>query len=89
MSMRRYTTDELYASEMGQVGIHFENGLDAVTGTFVMLEVITAATFSAITIAGASGDALTGVSFPAGTQIRGHITGFTLSAGSVIAYKGA
>jgi len=48
---------------------------------------VAAATFGVLTIANLTGDAMTGVQFAAGTEIMGNITAFTLTGGSVYAYK--
>ena len=59
-----------------------------VTGDFYAVQVVTAATFSAFTERGATGS-ITTSEVAAGTWfLNGQgITGFTLSAGSVRAYK--
>jgi hypothetical protein len=72
-------------------GIHHENfatnGATVVTGSFYGIYVYAAATFTTLTHAKSSGDALTSISFPAGTLIPGPITAFTLSAGGVFGLK--
>lgn len=72
----------------GFAGVVCETGTTAVTGSFVKIKVITAATFSTLTMTGATGDAMTGFAFPAGFEIEGPITAFTLTSGSVLAYTG-
>jgi hypothetical protein len=64
-------------------------GSTAVTGKFYAIQVLEAATFSTFTENGASGDAMTGFSVPAGTILYNGlgITAFTLSGGKVRAYK--
>jgi len=74
-------------SYYGTAGVVNETGTTAVTGEFDVIDCITATTFSLLTEVNASGDALTGTSWPAGTQLRGKFTAFTLSAGAVRAYK--
>lgn len=64
-----------------------ETGTTAVTGDFFAIQVIEAATFTTLTRPDFTGDALTGVEFPAGFVIYGKCTAFTLSAGKVIAYN--
>lgn len=70
-------------------GIINETGTTAVTGDFYAIQVLEAATFTTFTENGASGDAMTGFSIPAGTMLYNGkgITAFTLSAGKVRAYK--
>ena len=80
-------TASLELARMGQFGLVRESGTTAVTGNFWKLVVTGAATFTLLTIANSSGDAMTGFAFPVGTEIMGKITAFTLSGGSVIAYK--
>lgn len=70
-------------------GVVVESGTTAVTGDFYCIQVLADATFTTFTENAASGDAMTGFSIPAGTQLyngRG-ITAFTLSSGTVRAYK--
>ncbi len=74
--------------QAGASGCYIETGTTAVTGNFVAIEVIEAATFTTLTIANQSGDAPTGFAWPVGSVIRGNITAFTLSSGKVIAYNG-
>lgn len=71
----------------GGGGFVYESGTTPTTGPFCKIKVITAATFSAIDNSHAEGDALTSVSFPVGTVIPGLTNTFTLSAGSVFAYR--
>jgi hypothetical protein len=71
----------------GEHGAVYENGTNAVAGEFCAITVIAEATFSALTWSEQSGDNLTSVAIPAGTTIYGQITAFTLSGGSVLAYK--
>ena len=80
-------TNNIEKQSFGQAGAVFESGTTAVTGDFCAIQVIEAATLSAITWPELSGDAITGVEIPAGVTIFGQITGFTLSGGSVLAYK--
>lgn len=73
--------------ESGDASVVFESGTTAVTGNFCRIEVVTAATFSTLTCPKASGDAMTGIAFPANFAIKTPITAFTLTSGSVLAYK--
>lgn len=78
---------ETLALAMGRGGARIEAGTTARTGNFCAIQFITAGAFTALTIANSDGT-WTGVTFPAGFVIYGDITAFTLSSGSVIAYKG-
>lgn len=80
-------TASLALAEKGQFGMTYESGTTAVTGTYWMIKVVTAATFSLLTIAGQDGDTITAVEFPVGTELMGQISAFTLTSGSVYAYK--
>lgn len=71
----------------GDNGMHHESGTTPVTGSFYEIYVYSAATFTTLTMSKNTGDALTGIAFPAGTRIKGNITAFTLSSGGVFAYK--
>lgn len=70
-------------------GFVHESGTAGVTGSFYALYVYpdAGANFSAITAPKASGDAITGITFPKGTIIPGPITAFTLTSGAVFALK--
>ena len=70
-------------------GVVVETGTTAVTGDFYCIQVLEAATFTTFTENGTTGDAMTGFSVAAGTQIfNGQgITAFTMSSGKVRAYK--
>lgn len=70
-------------------GVVVETGTDAVTGKFYAIQVLSDATFSAFTENGKTGDVMTGFAIPAGTVIYNGlgITAFTLTSGSVRAYK--
>lgn len=72
-------------------GVVIESGTTAVTGDFYAIQVLVAATFTTFTERGASGDAMTGFEVPAGTVLTNAlgITAFTMSAGTVRAYKRA
>ena len=70
-------------------GVVTETGTTAVTGDFYAIQVLEAATFTTFTENGASGDAMTSFSVPAGTLLYNGkgITAFTMSSGKVRAYK--
>lgn len=71
----------------GDNGMVHESGTTAVTGSFYEIYVYSAATFTSITAPKVSGDALTGIAFPAGTRIKTLVTAFQLTSGGVFAYK--
>lgn len=75
--------------EHGLHGSVNETGTTAITGDFYMIDCITACTFSLLTDALASGDALTGTALPAGTKLWGRFSEFTLTSGIARAYKAA
>ena len=70
-------------------GVVIESGTDAITGDFSSIQVLVDATFTVFTENGASGDAMTGFAIPAGTILYNGqgITAFTMSSGTVRAYK--
>lgn len=70
-------------------GVVIESGTTAVTGDFYAIQVLVAATFTTFTENAASGDAMTGFAVPAGTILYNGkgITAFTMSSGTVRAYK--
>ena len=61
-------------------------GTGSGTGPFVAIFVVAAATFSAWSEENLVGT-MTGVAFPAGSWIYGRINSFTLTSGTVRAYK--
>lgn len=71
----------------GQSGAVVETGTTAITGDFYAIQILSAANFSLFTADGDSGDAMTGFSIAAGITIFGRIRAFTLTSGSVRAYK--
>ena len=73
--------------EYGGVFVNNTTKTDAPYGTFFyVIQCITDTVFSAM-VDNISGT-MTGVTFPAGTTIYGLTSSFTLTSGSVIAYKG-
>jgi|GEM_PF-2828128 hypothetical protein len=70
-------------------GVVTESGTTAVTGDFYAIQVLVAATFTTFTENAASGDAMTGFAVPAGAILYNGkgITAFTMSSGTVRAYK--
>jgi len=73
----------------GQNGFLIESGTTALTGLKVACIVfIEAGAFTTFTASPTpTGDAITGITFPAGFHIFGRISAFTLTSGKVIAYK--
>jgi hypothetical protein len=74
----------------GEAGSVFSKTTAAVTAptgvAFHAIQVVADAVFSSLT-GNIMGDAITGVTIPAGQVIFGNFTAFTLTSGSVIAYK--
>jgi len=73
----------------GAAGCVNETGTTAVTGEFCKIVCLTATTFAALSDDLATGDALTGIALPAGTELVGRFSGFTLTSGAVRAYNAA
>ena len=71
------------------IGGDFVNTTDAQTGRWNRLVIVKNNTsFSAITAQNYTGNSLVGESFPAGFELQGVFTAFTLGAGgSVLAYR--
>ena len=67
-------------------GVQMATGTGSGTGPFNAIFVVAAATFSAWSESGLTGT-MTGVAFPAGSWIYGNINSFTLTSGTVRAYK--
>ena len=81
-------TSPQVTAELGQRGVVDETGTTAITGgDFIAIQCITDAVFSSLTETAKTGDALTGITIPAGTLLRGQFTAFTLTSGAVRAYK--
>ena len=70
-------------------GVVVETGTTAITGKFYAIQALTDTVFALLTENSKSGDAMTGFTIPAGTTIINGlgITAFTLTSGSVRAYK--
>jgi len=84
------TTNPELAYTLGQKGTVTLNAAGSTTELDVdacLLQIITDATFSAITDAGESGDSLAGVELAAGTVIGGRFTAATISAGIARFYR--
>jgi hypothetical protein len=67
-------------------GVQMVTGTGSGTGPFNAIFVVAAATFSAWSESGLTGT-MTGVAFPANSWIYGNINSFTLTSGTVRAYK--
>lgn len=71
---------------LGQLGSDFLSDTQAHTGTWGMIQCISACTFTTLTSAIMAGT-LTDITLAAGMVIYGKFTAITLASGSVIAYK--
>jgi hypothetical protein len=67
-------------------GADFYNDTNAKTGSWWKIYVVSAATFTTLTH-NLGGNTMTGVAFPAGTELIGLFTAITLTSGSVIAFR--
>lgn len=85
--MSSRNTDYLTSVSMGQKGVEYATGAGA-AGPWMAINMVTSTAFSTLTIGDSTGT-LTSVTFPAGSWIYGNITAFTVSSGSVLAYKGS
>lgn len=91
--MPAYDNDTHYLKEievgnlsLGQNGAVVETGTTAITGEFHCVHCIADTVFASYTN-NWTGDSLVGVTIAAGTHLFGRWTAFTLTSGSVIAYK--
>lgn len=74
---------------MGRNGLRYTADTTAVTGNFCAIYCVTSTVFTTLTAeTGFDGTTITGVTFPAGTWIFSPITAYTLTSGSVFAYRG-
>lgn len=81
-------TPYLDKQNAGLGGVIYETGTTALTGLDVaVIDCLTTTTFATLTNALGSGDAITGIALPAGTQLRGKFTAITLTSGAIAAYK--
>jgi len=74
-------------NEFGLNGLTFASGTGTTSGTFYCASFTEASVIGAVTITGADGDTMSGISVPAGFSIYGVITSITLTSGKVILYK--
>ena len=71
--------------EAGQYGGIYDAGTSAKTGNVWKIEALEDTVIAALTIANVTGT-LTSITLNAGCSIKGKITGWTLTSGSVMAY---
>jgi len=73
----------------GLFGVVTATGTDAISGMgdFALIQCLTATTFGVLTESNRSGTAITSISIPAGTELRGRFSAFTLAGGTVRAHK--
>ena len=67
-------------------GARIVSNTAAVVGPFFAVQCLTAVVFSAVTV-NYEGQTILGITIPAGTILYGDWDGFTLTSGTVIAYK--
>jgi hypothetical protein len=67
-------------------GARIVSNTSPVVGPFFAVQCLTATVFSAVVV-NYEGQAITGITIPAGTVLYGDWEGFTLTSGTVIAYK--
>lgn len=68
---------------LGQHGFKYLTGTDSATGEFVAIQALVD---TAVTVTVTKGDALTGITIPAGMAIYGPFTSITLTSGTALAY---
>ena len=71
---------------VGEYGGKVATGITAVTGNFQAIQFIADGSFTSVSQSALTGDALTGVTFPAGFVVFAAVTAFQLATGKVIAY---
>jgi hypothetical protein len=72
---------------VGEYGGKVATTTGAVTGNFQAIQFIADGSFASISQTALAGDALTGVTFPAGFVVFAAVTAFQLATGKVIAYS--
>ncbi len=87
VTRKRIDIQELNEYFMGRNGALYESGTTAITGNFWAIHCLTDTVFSLLTAPELTGDTITGVTFTAGTIFYFRVTAFTLTSGSVLAYK--
>jgi hypothetical protein len=71
---------------VGEYGGKVVTGTTAVTGNFQAIQFIADGSFTSVSQTALAGDALTGVTFPAGFVVFAAVTSFQLATGKAIAY---
>lgn len=71
---------------VGEYGGKVATGTTAVTGNFQAIQFIADGSFTSVSQTALAGDALTGVTFPAGFVVFAAVTAFQLATGKAIAY---
>jgi hypothetical protein len=85
--MSSINADLAVGYSMGIGGFGLVTSTAAQTGNYTALQVVAPTVFTSISGNGVTGT-WTGTTIPAGIVIVGPITGFQLTSGSVIAYRG-
>jgi hypothetical protein len=71
---------------VGEYGGKVTTTTAAVTGNFQAIQFIADGQFTSVSQTALTGDALTGITFPAGFVVFAAVTAFALSTGKAIAY---
>ena len=71
---------------IGEYGGRMTTTTAAVTGNFQAIQFITDGSFTSVSQTALTGDALTGVTYPAGFVLFAAVTAFQLATGRAIAY---
>jgi hypothetical protein len=71
---------------VGEYGGKVATTTATVTGNFQAIQFISDGQFTSVSQTALTGDALTGITFPAGFVVFAAVTAFALSTGKVIAY---
>jgi hypothetical protein len=71
---------------VGEYGGRMTTTTAAVTGNFQAIQFITDGSFTSVSQTALTGDALTGVTYPAGFVLFAAVTAFQLASGRAIAY---
>jgi hypothetical protein len=71
---------------VGEFGGKVSTGTAVVTGNFQAIQFIADGQFTSVSQTALAGDALTGVTFPAGFVVFAAVTAFQLATGKAIAY---
>jgi hypothetical protein len=72
---------------VGEYGGRMTTTTAAVTGNFQAIQFITDGSFTSVSQTALTGDALTGVTYPAGFVLFAAVTAFQLATGRAIAYS--